>query len=247
MLLQTTQASGLPTPKPIYRDVSGDIFGAPCLVMEYINGSMDFAPSNLHAAVDQFACQLAQIHSVPVSRYDFSFLFRRTHACGENAKQLYVQMNNVMQEGRIRAALSAVRLMSRANTAVLLHGDYWPGNVLWQDDKLVAVVDWEDATIGNPLIDLAISRLDVVWIFGIDAMHLFTQQYQSQMEIDYTHLPYWDLCAALRLIRLAGADLAAWVSFFEPYGRCDITVQTFLATYHYFINQAFEKLACISQ
>ena len=37
----------------------------------------------------------------------------------------------------------------------LMHGDYHPGNVLCSpDDSVAAVVDWEMATIGDPLLDL---------------------------------------------------------------------------------------------
>ena len=45
-----------------------------------------------------------------------------------------------------------------------------------------------------------------------DAMTAFTEHYQSAMAIDYTNLPYWDLCAALRLIRLGGPHLAEWAA-----------------------------------
>ncbi len=63
------------------------------------------------------------------------------------------------------------------------------------------------------------------------------------MAIDYSNLPYWDLYAALRLVRLAGADLADWAAFFLPFGRGDITEQTIREHYRYFVDQAFEKLA----
>ena len=52
-------------------------------------------------------------------------------------------------------------------------------------------------------------------------MQAFTRQYMSQSPVDFTALPYYDLCAILRLGRLAGTDLPGWVSFFEPYGRSD--------------------------
>ena len=39
-----------------------------------------------------------------------------------------------------------------------------------------------------------------------DAMQRFTQQYQSMTTIDFTNLPHWDLCAALRPV----AQLAQW-------------------------------------
>lgn len=37
---------------------------------------------------------------------------------------------------------------------VLVHGDFRVGNVVWQDDRPVALLDWERATLGDPLCDL---------------------------------------------------------------------------------------------
>ena len=104
------------------------------------------------------------------------------------------------------------------------------------------MIDWEDAQWGDPLLDFAISRLDIYWIFGGDALNSFTQHYLSRMALDTACLPYWDLYAALRLARLAGTDLAGWAAFFQPLGRPDITEQTIGAFYQNFINQALEKL-----
>jgi aminoglycoside phosphotransferase (APT) family kinase protein len=148
-----------------------------------------------------------------------------------------------LEEGRIRDTLESAGPLEQRNPTTLLHGDYWPGNTLWQDGSRVAVVDWEDALVGDPLIDLGISRLDIVWIFGIDAMNAFTRHYQSRISIDCANLPFWDLCAALRFIRLAGSSLTEWAAFFAPYGRSDITEQTVRHHYGFFITQAFGKLA----
>ena len=54
----------------------------------------------------------------------------------------------------------------RPIASALLHGDYWPGNVLWNGRRLVGVVDWEEACIGDPIADVAIARLDMLWAFG---------------------------------------------------------------------------------
>jgi aminoglycoside phosphotransferase (APT) family kinase protein len=44
----------------------------------------------------------------------------------------------------------------------IIHGDYHIGNVIYADDgELAAIVDWEMATLGDPLVDLA--RLLVSW------------------------------------------------------------------------------------
>ena len=76
---------------------------------------------------------------------------------------------------------------------------YWPGNVLWRDGQLAAVIDWEDAALGDPLADLANSRLEVLWAFGAGAMQRYTRQYLALMpDLDTALLAYWDLCVALR-------------------------------------------------
>jgi aminoglycoside phosphotransferase (APT) family kinase protein len=94
---------------------------------------------------------------------------------------------------------------TQQNEQVLPHGDYRPGNVLWRHGKLVAVINWEDASVGDPLLDLAIGRLGIAWIFGLDAGQAFTYHYQAIKQVDGGNLPYWDSCPALRLIRLADA------------------------------------------
>lgn len=81
---------------------------------------------------------------------------------------------------------------------VMLHGDYWPGNILWQEGGLAAVIDWENAVIGEPLADLANSRLEVLWAFGLDALQAFTRSYQEVREIETACLSYWDLWAVLK-------------------------------------------------
>src|SRR3546814_9919951 len=47
----------------------------------------------------------------------------------------------------------------------IIHGDYHIGNVIYADDgTLAAIVDWEMATLGDPLVDLG--RLLVSWPEG---------------------------------------------------------------------------------
>ena len=93
-------------------------------------------------------------------------------------------------EWRIRDTLEAVWPLPQRNSPVLLHGDFWPGNILWKDGQLVGIIDWEDAALGDPLADVANSRLEVLWAFGIDAMQSFTRQYQAMTTIDFINLPY---------------------------------------------------------
>ncbi|MGZ9234668.1 MAG: phosphotransferase family protein [Anaerolineales bacterium] len=242
-VLQLTKSLGLATPTPHYLDPSDAIFSTPYLVIEYMDGKPEFPPAPGANFISQVADHLAQIHSADLSSQDLSFLPRASSECVEISFKRSTDAQPSLDVAQIRVALQKISQFPQQNASVLLHGDYWPGNLLWRDERLIAVIDWEDAQIGDPLIDVAISRLDILWIFGVDAMHSFTHDYLSLMDIHYENLPYWDLCAALRLSRLIGSDLAEWTAFFHPFGRQDITDYTIREHFRFFITQAIEKLA----
>lgn len=241
-LLQALKALGVVTQVPYYLDLSGQIFAAPFLVIDYIDGHMDFAPADLDHHIRQLAAQLVQIHSINGSTIDLSFLPKRISEASQIERKQEGQLDSSLEEGRIREALAQSGSLPSRNKTTLLHGDFWPGNTLWHDGQLMAVIDWEDAELGDPLIDLAISRLDIAWIFGLAARDVFTQQYQSQMPLDYTHLPYWDLHAALRFIGWTQGNLTEVAAFFASFGRHDIREQTIKDDYRYFVTQALKKL-----
>jgi aminoglycoside phosphotransferase (APT) family kinase protein len=197
-LLGILNEAGLPAPAPYYVDARGEVFGSPCVVVEFIEGSSGPALDDVPGAISQMARLLAQIHAISPAHADLSFLPRQAEIYAKKLGQRPAWVDESLDEGRIRDVLEAVWPLPRRNADALLHGDYWPGNTLWRDGQLVGLIDWEDARVGDPLEDLANSRLEVLWAYGIEAMQSFTKQYRSVARIDFTDLPYWDLCAALR-------------------------------------------------
>jgi len=241
-LLEILHSHGMPTPEPYYLDQSGQIMATPYLVVEYIPGKVDFTPTDLKSCILQMAEQLAKIHAIDLSVVDCSFLPIAPSNCTEAFDRQFPVSELGMDLDRMLEALQSSGNIVKRNPCVLLHGDFWPGNILWQSAHLRAIIDWEDAHLGDPLIDLAISRLDILWIFGADAMRLFTHHYGSLVQPDLTALPYWDLCAALRLARLVASDLTGWAAFFQPYGRQDISGESIRKNCQFFIDQALIKL-----
>jgi aminoglycoside phosphotransferase (APT) family kinase protein len=229
-LLQFLRSIGLAAPMPYYLDQSGEIFPTPYIVLEYIEGQPEFAPANLSALLLQFAMHLSRVHQVDGAKPEVSFLPKQTQRYTDKLKACPAQADESEDVGRIRAALEAVWPLPQRNPSVLLHGDFWPGNLLWRDGQLVGIIDWEDAAVGDPLADVANSRLEILWAFGIDAMQEFTQQYQALTTIDWTNLPYWELCAAWRL----APQIAS--------GAADAE-QTMRERYGWFLTQAFAALA----
>lgn len=202
-VLDIAHRRGLKAPKPYDVDESRELFPAPVIVIEYVEGETIFSPANLSDYVRQAAEELARIH-VTVSAAEVSFLAEVGRGFGDRPETL----DESLSEGAIRDALEAVWPLPRANEPALLHGDYWPGNLLWKDGHLAAVIDWEDARVGDPLADLGNSRLEFLFFFGFEAMDDLTRRYLREIEVDATTLPYWDLCAALRpCSKLAGWGL----------------------------------------
>jgi aminoglycoside phosphotransferase (APT) family kinase protein len=205
-LLRQLHAAGQAVPQPYFVEASAEIFGTPCVVIEFIEGQTEFAPVDLQSFIAQFAAQLARLHQVDRSTLDLPFLKDLNAVIAQRLSERPDVLDETLSEGRVRDALEAAWPWAQHNAPVLLHGDYWPGNLLWREGQLAAVVDWEDAIIGDPLADVAIARLETLWAFGPEAMAMFTQQYLSLNAIDITNLPYWELCVALR----PAGKLATW-------------------------------------
>lgn len=231
-LLHLLQSAGVTAPAPYLLDQSGDIFPIPYLVIAYIEGEPDFAPADLSGYIRQFATHLAQIHAVECGRLDFSFLPEQEQRYAQKLRERTTILDDSLDEGHIRDTLESAWPLPQRNPSLLLHGDYWPGNILWRDGQLVGVIDWEDAAVGDPLFDLANSRLEILWAFGADAMQHFTQHYTAMRAIDLANLPYWDLCAALR----PASKLGEWAADAA-------TEQCMRDRHRWFITQAFAKLS----
>jgi aminoglycoside phosphotransferase (APT) family kinase protein len=256
-LLQFLDGQGIKTPRPYQLDRS-----AGSLLLDYLPGAMNFAPADLNSHLQQMATQLAQLHRLEIAPHELTFLPRAGAACVEVERELPSPTANFPQAQAIRKVLADSDLLPSANKPSLLHGDYWPGNCLWQERELTAVIDWEDACLGDPLIDLAQSRSEIAWIFGPEAVEIFTGHYLQQIslderpldfqqldfqqldfqQLDFQQLPYRDLCAALRQIRLVGEDLVGYAAYFEEYGRSDITPATIRQNLNTFIDRALAKL-----
>lgn len=232
-LLQRLKSAGLPTPAPIYLDTSGEVFSTPVVVIDFVEGKSDFAPAGLTDAIHQMAATLAQIHCVDGLSPELSFLPQQSDIVARELHERPPTLDDSLDEGPIRAALDAVWPLPRRNPTVLLHGDYWPGNFLWREGKLAAVIDWEDAAIGDPLDDLAITRLELLWNFGTEVMEQFTSLYRSMTAIDFTDLPYWDLYAALR----PTGRIAEWAANAEREA-------VMRAGHKQFVAQAFGAIKC---
>jgi len=82
-------------------------------------------------------------------------------------------------------------------TSVFLHGDVWAGNMLFEGDRCVALIDWKTAGVGDPGVDLGSLRMQMALQYGQDAAAHVLEGWQQQAGRAATSVPYWDAVAAL--------------------------------------------------
>lgn len=185
-LLKILSKAGLAVPEPLVVDEDGSYLVTTFIESEPLDAEVDFC-----RAARTMATQLTHIHQVDISQ----LAGLHSHA-GFSLPGPFTDES--LEESRIRTALERTWPPSM-NPSVLLHGDFWPGNVLWKQDAIVAIIDWEDAALGDPLADMANTRLEILWAWGLEAINSFTTAYQNlNPQVNYRSLPVWDLVAALR-------------------------------------------------
>ncbi|GBF07748.1 hypothetical protein DAERI_170007 [Deinococcus aerius] len=225
-LLRLLMSAGLPVPQPLYADSSGEVFPAPVLVTRYVGGEAVLTPAAPVEYAARVADFLLRLHAVRWSG-ELPFL-QPLPGLSERPAVL----DEALAEGMIRDALEPVWPPAPRNAPAPLHGDFWPGNVLWREGRLAAVIDWEDAALGDPLADLANARLETLFFYGRGAMDELTRRYRAGSGLDFAALPFWDLWAALR----PAGRLAGW-------GLDARTEETLRARHRWFVRQAFGGLA----
>lgn len=237
LTLRAVHRFGLPAPVPYGLDLVDE---EPALLREYVEAAPDLAPDDLPAAMREMATVLRQIHSVKADEPSLAFLPRRHEMTAQALAAAPAELDASLGEARIRAALPPFASWPSANASALAHGDFWPGNLLWRAGRIARVVDWEEAAIADPLFDLAIARLDIVFAFGLEAMATFTAAYQALADLDYRALPHWDLNAALRPMH----HLARWAASYPgpPINRPDVTEAAMRRAHGLFVERALTSL-----
>lgn len=223
---------GLPVSEPCYVDEA-----AAAIVLPHLPGAPDLL-SDPSPLVAQLAEALVQIHATPVD--GLSFLDRRQDSAARLVAQERPTPDLTLNEPQLRAAVRRVWPWQPRNVDVLLHGDYWPGNVLCESGRLSAVIDWEEAELGDPLSDIAIARLDLTWVYGAAWAEAFTEHYRGLSRLDWTNLPRWELVTALRPL----GSLERWASAYAnpPISRPDITADTMAEQHRAFVQSALARL-----
>lgn len=147
--------------------------GAPFYVMEFVDGSIVRDPTSAAAlpvearrrAGQSLIEVLARIHAVDVDAVGLGDLGRRDGYIERQLKRWHGQFEKsrtrdvpIMDEVHDRLATG----VPAQGAAAIVHGDYRLDNCMLGDDgEVIAVLDWEICTLGDPLADVGL--LCVYW------------------------------------------------------------------------------------
>lgn len=155
--------SDVPVPEPIRLCEDIDVLGAPFALSRYVEGTTyedadqlaGAGVDGVRAIADDLIDTLAVLHAIDPESVGLDTFGRPE---GFLARQLRLWSSQVDSgpSGINALAEALARAMPASGPATIVHGDYRLGNVLVRDTKIVAVVDWEMATLGDPLTDLGL-------------------------------------------------------------------------------------------
>lgn len=176
-LLSTLHPLGFPVPEPLALCDDPDVIGAMFYVMElakgraYADGALpDFDPPTRRQMYEQLIDTLADLHVIEPEaagladfgkpgNYFERQVMRWTRQYRDSQTDYIPEMERLI-------AFLPESLPEQARTSIV-HGDYRIDNVLFDGDgTLTAVLDWELATLGDPVADF--SYVAMQWMMTAD-------------------------------------------------------------------------------
>ncbi len=194
--LMTAETHGLPAPRLLGVDLDGQAGGVPASVETVVAGSSAWPA---RASVDRLraaGAAIARTHRIP--RAPSAHLPVRTRP---------ISVDDFARERRL-GRMPTTPLLERADALIqgirptpaptaFLHGDVWPGNMMWSGSTCRGLIDWKTAGVGDPGVDLGELRKQVAYANGQDAPRYVLEGWERTSGTRARDVPYWDAVAAL--------------------------------------------------
>jgi aminoglycoside phosphotransferase (APT) family kinase protein len=160
--------TSVPVPLTYALCTDPEVLGAPFYVMSRVDGipyrTADqiavLGPTRVAAIAQRLVATLAQLHAVPPAEVGLADFGRPEGFLARQVRRWKKQLD--ASRSRPVAGIDELHALLAASPPdgtppAIVHGDYRLDNVLvGADDKVAAVVDWEMATLGDPLTDVAL-------------------------------------------------------------------------------------------
>ena len=167
---------GVPVPEPVALEEDGAELERPFFIMGRVDGGkaanpFTVTPYGEHAAAlgEQFFTILGAIHAVDPAGLPITEVAQAPapDACWRRELDYWegvIDADEQHPQPIVRAAIRALRRQPPppAQAIRVVHGDYRSGNFLHGEGRIIAILDWEMAHLGDPLEDLGWA-IDPLW------------------------------------------------------------------------------------
>ena len=198
--LEILQGSAVAAPRPLAADLAAETCDVPTVLMSHVPARSRFTPSGAARTIPQLCRLLVRIHAVPHRDHPALPGYRRWYADQPVTAPAWSHHPN--------AWLTALELAARPQptaSSCFIHRDFNPGNVLWRAGEPIAVVDWANACVGPPEVDVAHMRNNLCGLGGMRLADRFLRGWLSLAGLD-RYDPYWDIVSATEFLPDIPAD-----------------------------------------
>ncbi|PHR61746.1 MAG: phosphotransferase family protein [Robiginitomaculum sp.] len=224
-VMNALAATDVPVPKMVHYCADAMVIGTPFYLMEALDGRVfhdnalpGLSPDqrrDVYVAMNQTLAALHNVDPVAVGLSDFG------RQGGFIARQV-VRWRGQYEKGKTRDIPEIPQLgdwladnLPQNETTTIAHGDFRLGNLMFHPTqaKVIGVLDWELATLGEPLSDLGYNLM--TWIMdksehhglgghdlaalGIPDLHAYVSQYFADRGLTGKFEPYYTAFAFFRL------------------------------------------------
>jgi aminoglycoside phosphotransferase (APT) family kinase protein len=194
--LQLAETHGLAAPRLIAADLDGRASGTVATLETCLSGSSGLPPIVSAAHLREAGAAIARVNAVVLAPQ--ADLPHRPRPCAVDDRAGERRRGRMPTTRLLQQADERVRSHGApAAVSVFLHGDVWSGNMLWEGDRCVALIDWKTAGVGDPGVDLGSLRMQMALQYGQDAPAHVLEGWQRQAGRAAIAVPYWDAVAAL--------------------------------------------------
>ena len=167
-VIDAMHRAGLKVPEPLFLELDASVMDRPFFIMERAAGQTGMgafpaaeAESTRIKVAEDFISELVRLQSLDYREYGLEILGAPKNL-EEPARIQTAHWNGLYESDRMGEhypILTAAFAWLKANPVVsdrivIVHGDYRSGNYLYDENGIIAMLDWEMAHLGDPMEDL---------------------------------------------------------------------------------------------
>ena len=220
MALGHLSANDINAPRLVLSEEATEIMGAPTIVTSLIDGKSIVQPADVHDWAEQLVGAIVPVHAAPVTdelRMKIPALYPAIDRLFSRSEPTAEIAGHLLGLQLWQAAKEMWPNVDKSGDC-LIHADYWPGNTVWKDDQLAAIVDWEEPRIGEPTWDIAIVVQDAA-VFGMDIEQTVLNHHAKISDRPLRDYEFWRMYIAMTEM----PDPGVWVDGFQALGGGNIT------------------------